>query len=144
VITWLYRMGDRLRHRARRKTLPVEAVNGRLGEDLAHRLLRKHGFKVVARNYRPPSGGGEIDLIAYDGARLVFVEVKTRTSSDFGAPEDAVDQEKRIFIERAARDYARRSQVDWNAVRFDIVNVVLGDPAQVELRKDAFSHRRTL
>ena len=144
MITWLYRIGDRLRHSARRKTLPVEAVNGRRGEDLAHRLLRRHGFTVVARNYRPPSGGGEIDLIAYDGGRLVFVEVKTRASTDFGAPENAVDQEKRTFIERAARDYARRSEVDWNAVRFDVVNVVLGDPPQVELRKDAFSHRRTL
>jgi putative endonuclease len=144
VIAWLYRIGDRLRHRARRASLPLGAVNGRLGEDLAHRLLRKHGFTIVARNYRPPSGGGEIDLIAYDGGRLVFVEVKTRASTDFGAPEDAVDQEKQIFIERAARDYARRREVDWNAVRFDVVNVVLGDPPQIELRKDAFSHRRTL
>jgi putative endonuclease len=144
VISWLYLLGDRMRHRSRRGSLPIAAVHGRLGEDLAHRLLRKRGFTVVARNYRPPSGGGEIDLIAYDAGKLVFVEVKTRAGTDFGSPEDAVDQEKRTFIERAARDYARRSEVDWNEVRFDVVNVVLDDPPRVELRKDAFPHRRTL
>ena len=144
MIWLLYRFADRMRHRSRRASLPVEAVNGKRGEDLAHRLLRRHGFTVVARNYRPPSGGGEIDLIAYDGGKLVFVEVKTRASMDFGAPEEAVNQEKRTFIERAARDYARRREVDWNEVRFDVVNVVLGDPPRVELHKDAFPHRRTL
>jgi putative endonuclease len=144
MMSWLYRIGDRLRHRARRAAMPIEAVNGKLGEDLAHRLLRRKGFTVVARNYRPPAGGGEIDLIAYDGGKLVFVEVKTRASAEFGAPEDAVDQQKRTFIERAARDYARRREVDWNQVRFDVVNVVLGDPPRVELRKDAFPHPRTI
>ena len=144
MISLLYRLGDRLRHHRRLGSMPIEAVNGKLGEDMAHRLLRKRGFTVVARNYRPPAGGGEIDLIAYDSGRLVFVEVKTRASADFGEPETAVDQEKRTFIERAARDYARRSNVDWNDVRFDIVSVVLGNPPRVELRKDSFHHRRTL
>ena len=51
---------------------------GRAGEDLAHRWLRSHSFIVVARNWRPPQGGGEIDIVAWDGDVLVFVEVKTR------------------------------------------------------------------
>jgi Holliday junction resolvase-like predicted endonuclease len=55
-----------------------------------------------------------------------------------------VDSEKRAFIERAARDYARRREVDWNLVRFDLVNVVLGDPPELELLRDAFHHRRTI
>ena len=144
MIAWLYRLADGLRHRRRRGSLPIEAVNGKLGEDLAHRLLRRNGFTVVARNYRPPAGGGEIDLIAYEGSKLVFVEVKTRGGTGFGAPEEAVDQRKRTFIERAARDYARRRDVDWSQVRFDVVNVVLGNPPSVELRKDAFPLHRTL
>jgi putative endonuclease len=144
VIALFYRLADRLRHRARRRRLPVEAVNGRLGEDLAHRLLRRRGFTVIARNYRPPAGGGEIDLIAMDAGMLVFVEVKTRTSLEFGTPADAVDSEKQSFIERAARDYARRRQMDWEQVRFDVVSVVLGNPPQVELLKDAFHRQRTL
>ena len=65
----------------------------------------------------------------------------TCAGTDFGAPEEAVDQEKRTFIQRAARDYARRREVDWNEVRFDLVSVVLGDPPRVELRKDAFPCR---
>jgi putative endonuclease len=144
VISLLYRMADRLRHRARRKALPVEAVNGKLGEDLAHRLLRRRGFTVIARNYRPPAGGGEIDLIAMDGGKLVFVEVKTRSTTEFGTPEQAVDSEKRAFIERAARDYARRREVAWDMVRFDLVNVVLGEQPQLELLHDAFHPRRTI
>ena len=144
MISLVYRIGDRLRHRARRKSLPVEAVNGKLGEDLAHRLLRRRGFTVIARNYRPPAGGGEIDLIAMDGGKLVFVEVKTRSSTEFGTPEQAVDSDKRAFIERAARDYARRRDMDWGLVRFDVVDVVLGDHPVIELRQDAFHPGRTI
>jgi putative endonuclease len=144
VISLIYRIADRLRHRARRQRLPVEAVNGKLGEDLAHRLLRRRGFTVIARNYRPPAGGGEIDLIATDAGKLVFVEVKTRSSMEFGSPEEAVDSEKRAFIVRAARDYARRREIPWEQVRFDLVNVVLDDPPRVELMPDAFHPQRTL
>jgi putative endonuclease len=115
-----------------------------VGEDLAHRLLRRRGFIVIARNYRPPAGGGEIDLIAMDAGKLVFVEVKTRASTEFGTPADAVDSEKQAFIERAARDYARRHEPDWEQVRFDVVSVVLAKPPQVELLKDAFHRQRTL
>lgn len=144
MISLVYRLADRLRQRALRKALPVEAANGKRGEDLAHRLLRRRGFTVVARNYRPPAGGGEIDLIGWEGDRLAFVEVKTRSSEDFGSPDAAVDDEKRSFIERAARDYARRTSVDWVKVRFDLVNVVLSDPPRVELSRDAFHSRRTI
>ena len=69
-------------------------ARGQLGEDLAHRFLRRHGCTVVARNYRPRHGGGEIDLVAWDGGTLAIVEVKTRASDEFGAPERAVDAGK--------------------------------------------------
>jgi putative endonuclease len=134
----LYRLADRLRDAARTKSGPRTAAHGSLGEDLAHRLLRRHGFTVVARNYRPPSGHGEIDLVAWDGPTLAFVEVKSRMSEDFGAPEDAVDGDKRRFLCRAARDYARRAGVEWERTRFDLVTVILTDPPKVDLRKDAF------
>jgi putative endonuclease len=144
MISTLYRLADRLRHRARLRTLPVGAVHGHLGEDLAHRFLRRSGFTVVARNYRLPSGGGEIDLIGWDGETLVFVEVKTRAGEEFGAPEAAIDDNKRIYLERAARDYAHRAGVGWERVRFDVVNVILSAPPKIELRKDAFRRARTL
>ena len=99
---------------------------------------------IVARNYRPPSGGGEIDLIGWDGNKLAIVEVKSRATAEFGAPERAVGEEKERFLERAARDYARRADIDWSCVRFDIVSVVFSNPPKLELFADAFEPRRTL
>src|SRR5882757_315125 len=72
----LYSLADKLRYRR-------HADLGRHGEDLAHRYLRNLGLLIVARNWRPPQGGGEIDLVACDGDMLVFVEVKTRTSDEW-------------------------------------------------------------
>lgn len=144
MIAWLYRIGDAMRDRGRRKSWPASQAAGRRAEDLAHRYLRKRGMVIVARNYRPPSGGGEIDLIGWDGDRLSFVEVKARASDEFEAPEHAVDREKQRFVERAARDYARRAGVEWNRVRFDIVSVILSQPVRIQLFTDAFEPRRTV
>ncbi len=91
---WLLRLADEARHSARSRRASVEQVVGRRGEDLAHRFLEKRGLRIVARNYRPPSGGGEIDLIGWDGETLVLVEVKCRTSDEAGAPERNVDADK--------------------------------------------------
>lgn len=135
---WLYRLADRARHAARKRSWPADAAAGRRGEDLAHRFLERQGFTVVARNYRPPSGHGEIDLVAWDQGTLVFVEVKARHSDEFGAPERNIDQEKRVQLFRAGRDYARRAGVPWERVRFDIVSVVLSSPPSVAHFRDAF------
>jgi putative endonuclease len=135
VIQLLYRAFDALR----RRTFPDN--HGRMGEDLAHRYLRRRGCTVVARNYRPRSGPGEIDLIAWHGQRLVFVEVKTRSSAEFGTPDRAVDADKRAALERAAHEYARRANVSWEKTRFDIVSVVLERPVRVDWMRDAFGHR---
>jgi len=132
LIRLLYRAGDALRRRSFRND------HGRMGEDYAHRYLRSRGCVIVARNYRTPTGRGEIDLVAWDGATLAFVEVKTRASTAFGEPESAVDEEKRRRLRAAARDYARRASVEWPRVRFDIVSVVLGPPLCIEWLRDAF------
>jgi len=121
MLGMLYHVTDALRRRS------VQDDHGRVGEDLAHRYLRRHGCTVVARNYRTPSGSGEIDIIAWHGTTLVFVEVKTRSRTDYGLPEDAVDSEKQARLQRAGRDYARRAKVDWRRTRFDIVSVYLGE-----------------
>ena len=104
---------------------------------MAHRYLRSRGCTIVARNYRPRSGTGEIDLVAWHGEKLVFVEVKTRATVEFGQPDRAVDAEKRQHLGRAARDYARRAGVGWDRTRFDIVAVVLS-PRRIEWIRDAF------
>jgi len=135
VIGWIYRAADRLR----RRTLADN--HGRLGEDMAYRYLRRHGCTVVARNYVARSGAGEIDLVAWEGGMLVFVEVKTRSSGDFGPPETAVDGEKQRRIALAAREYGRRAQVEAARMRFDIVSVMLGNPLRTDWRRDAFHVR---
>jgi len=96
-------------------------------------------MRVVARNYRARSGGGEIDLVAWDGETLVFVEVKARSSEEFGAPGRAVDRDKRLTLVHAAREYARRANVEWRDVRFDIVSVVLGEAPALAHTRDAFA-----
>lgn len=133
----LYRAADALRRRA------LAGDHGRVGEDLAHRYLRSRGCTVVARNYRPPSGAGEIDLVAWHGKTLAFIEVKTRTVADYGLPESAVDSEKRGRIERAAREYARRTGIEWPRIRFDVVSVLLSNPPRIDWRRDAFGSRET-
>ena len=81
MLTLIYRAADALRRRS------LVANHGRMGEDLAHRYLRGRGCTVVARNYRPPSGHGEIDLVAWQGENLVFVEVKTGRSRPNDEPD---------------------------------------------------------
>ena len=144
MLSLLYEMADRVRHRARRRRTDRDFAAGRRGEDLAHRFLRREGFTIVARNYRPRTGAGEIDLIAWEKDQLVFVEVKTRATSEFGMPEEAVDTEKQVYLARAARDYSRRASVDWGAVRFDIVSILLTEPPAIRLIRDAFRPKRTL
>src|SRR5256885_6593509 len=110
---WLYRLADSVRDRGRKRVWPADLASGRRAEDLAHRFLRRRGMIIVARNYRPPFGGGEIDLIGWDQDKLVFIEVKSLADSEFAAPERAVDSEKQRFLERVARDYAARAGVEW-------------------------------
>jgi putative endonuclease len=132
MIGLLYRAADGLRRRT------IRDNPGRVGEDLAHRYLRSHGCTIVARNYRTPSGSGEIDIIAWQGGTLVFVEVKTRATTDFGEPDRAVDVRKRDHLRRAARDYLRRTDTEWGQARFDIVSIVLSRPVQIDWIQDAF------
>lgn len=125
----LYRCADALRYRK-------HGDLGKRGEDLAHRYLRRNGFMVIARNWRPPQGGGEIDIVAWEGATLVFVEVKTRHSDELSAPERDIDAEKMHALRRAARDYIRRAGADENRVRFDAVSI---GGRRIEHLRDAFA-----
>jgi putative endonuclease len=116
--------------RRRRQWAPTQAA-GRRGEDLAHRFLRRQGFIIVARNYRLATGDGEADLIAWDGDALVIVEVKSRESGAYGAPERAIGEEKLRHMGRVAREYATKTATPWEHVRFDAVSVLLTDPVEI-------------
>ena len=132
-----------MRDRGRRKKWNPDLARGRRGEDLAHRYLECRGFTVVARNFRTRSGSAEVDLIGWDGPALVFVEVKSRQTEEFGAPDRAVDIDKQQNILRGAGEYLHRIGATWDIARFDIVNIVFGPPVAIRHVEGAFSRRRT-
>ena len=112
---------------------------GDRGERAASTLLKRTGHRILARNYRCPAG--EIDLITLDGATLVFVEVKTRSSNEFADPEQAVDLRKQKHIVRAAECYRQTKGAQTYPCRFDVVSVVMqpnGRPKAHHIR-DAFT-----
>jgi putative endonuclease len=115
-------------------------VLGQRGERLAEKYLRKHGCKILRRNFRA-KGGGEVDLVLRDIAEdtLVFAEVKTRASDEEGRPADAVDFAKEELIARGARAWLKlldRPEVNF---RFDIVEVVIGaGEPRINVIKSAF------
>jgi putative endonuclease len=109
---------------------------GKQGEDLAADFLQRKGFTVVARNYRHRHA--EIDLIVQKEDWLIFVEVKTRSSSAFGEPESFVDWKKGRKIMEGAEEYI--FSTDWHGhIRFDIISVKLGNPPEVVHFEDAIN-----
>jgi putative endonuclease len=134
----LYEFADLLRHHGRKGSMAPDHALGRRGEDIAHRFLRRSGIVVVARNYRMNSGAGEVDLVGWEGDTLVFVEVKSRQTEAYGAPDRAIGPQKEFSLIRAAREYARHAEVPWNRVRFDVVNVVFTTPPAVTHFQNVF------
>jgi putative endonuclease len=109
---------------------------GNKGENLAAEFLRKKGFEVVAKNWRFKRA--EIDLIVKKENWIIFVEVKTRSSSSFGEPEEFVDDQKISKIFEAAEEYVYST--DWHGhIRFDIVSVKLGHEILIEHFEDAIN-----
>lgn len=96
---------------------------GKFGEELAVKYLKKLGYKIIERNFR--IRGGEIDIIARDGNTLVYVEVKTRTSHQFGLPEESVGYHKLKFLERASKFYRSNSKNLPELERIDVVAIDL-------------------
>lgn len=114
------------------------AALGKRGEDLAHRYLRSSGFLVLVRNYRPSGGEAEVDIVARDGDITVFVEVKSRSTEEYGAPDRAIDEEKQRHISSAARSYCTRAGIPWSSIRFDVIAVVMTRPPSITHYQDVF------
>lgn len=130
-----------------RLQLSPQALAGRRGEEAAYWHLRRQGFIMVERNYRPQGLHGEVDMIGWDGEVLVFIEVKTRRATDLKTPEAAVDWDKQQNLIAASREYRRRANLLSKPFRFDIISMVAsqaasgaGSAAEMELRhfRDAF------
>lgn len=113
---------------------------GAEGERIAVRFLKKKGYKILQRNYR--SKGGEIDIICYDHGCIVFVEVKTRFSNAYGAPELAVNEAKRRQIIKTASHYTAQKKIEGVDLRFDVVSIFHSPDAKrpaITLFKNAFT-----
>lgn len=115
-------------------------TRGASGEKLACRFLRRRGYKILYRNFRGRTGG-EIDIVCRDRDTLVFVEVKTRTSEDFGRPFEAITRDQQWRISRGALAWLRLLDNPDILFRFDVVEVVLAEGAEprIELIRNAFS-----
>jgi len=125
---------------------------GQRGEEMALAHLERAGYRIVAANFSAPIGrnsrdvvvNAEIDIVAYDGPTLCFIEVKTRASDGFAEPQANVDLRKRRQIARAARAYRRMFGLTNAPHRFDVVTVVLsshhegeaGNRSRVEVLKN--------
>src|SRR6266480_1800527 len=118
---------------------PQHLQRGVRGEKLACRFLRHKGYKILYRNFKGRSGG-EIDVVCRDQDTLVFVEVKTRASEDFGRPIAAVDRQKQKRISRGGLNWLRMLDNPDILFRFDVVEVIITEDAspRLELIKNAF------
>ncbi len=99
-------------------------ITGAMGEDLACGYLRKHGYRIIARNFRCRIG--EADIIAVNGGELCFVEVKTRRSTEFGLPCQAVDSEKQRRLRSIAEYFVMcRPYLADLQPRMDVIEILM-------------------
>jgi putative endonuclease len=115
---------------------------GQLGEELATEHVRRLGYVILERNYRCPYG--EMDIIARDGQRFAFIEVRTRRSTSLGTPEESVTPRKQARLANVARSYLQAkgyTDMDWG---IDVVAVELdkhGSIRRIELLRNAVVER---
>ncbi len=112
--------------RGRTAAIPAHLRTGITGEDAACSYLRRKGYVVVARRWSGGNLRGDLDLIAWQGPLLCFVEVKTRTAHDMAPAEAMVDTHKRNVLRRLARQYVRQLPGEaFPNARFDVISVYL-------------------
>lgn len=96
---------------------------GKWGEDQSYQYLIDNGYRIVYQNYRCPLG--EIDIVASKDSQLIFVEVKTRRSTSFGTPAEAVNYRKQMKYHKTALHFINESKSHNSSYRFDIMEVVV-------------------
>lgn len=106
---------------------------GKKGEEIAVKFLTGKGYKIVELNYR--IRGGEIDIVATDQNTLVYVEVKTRTTDEFGPPEESVTPRKIKFLERTTKFYRNSRQNLPQLERIDVISIDLSNPQKALIRQ---------
>ncbi len=105
---------------------------GKSGEKIALRYLEDKKYRILARNFR--LFRGEIDIIALDRKILVFVEVKTRKSTDFGLPEESVTSSKQEQIKKIAQGFLTKNNLNETECRFDVVSLIFDEGKGFSIR----------
>lgn len=114
------------------------AVKGKLGEDLATDFLVRKGFKILEKNWRY-SRYGEIDIIAVDQKTLVFIEVKARTTANYGQPIEAINKTKIDKIRTLAGIYLNENpELKFQKYRFDAIGIILNKEPEITYYKDIY------
>ncbi len=104
---------------------------GKEGEQRAVDYLLSQGYRVLERNWRAPHSRHELDIIAMRDETVVIVEVKTRSSYDFGEPLDAIDAKKMKALALAADSYMNAQRIDL-PLRFDLIGIVNNDVVHIK------------
>lgn len=105
-------------------------VKGNIGENEAVKYLIDKGYDIIETNYRNKLG--EIDIIAKDGDRIVFVEVKERATAKYGYPREAVNEYKQRKIKMVAEVYLKSKRLLDSYIRFDIIEILAGNITHLE------------
>ena len=143
----LLAMRSLARRVSRRKPRSAHLLLGERGEFEALFHLRRQGYLVIERRWRSPDHNGDLDLVAFEGPTLCFIEVKTRSARDLTPAASAIDDTKRRMLRNMARSFLRtlprdQRDADQTLLRFDVVSVYLSGPApECELLRDAFPWR---
>ena len=112
-------------------------VIGKIGEEKACNFLTKRGDEILEKNFKCREG--EIDIIAKDkNMELVFIEVKTRRSVTYGTPIEAIDINKKEHIYKVAKYYILKNKIYNEAIRFDAIEIILGETCFLHHIKQAF------
>lgn len=124
------------RYLYKNEKMAIQQTNGKIGEYMAAKWLHRQGLEIFKINYR--AGHLEIDIIAKDSKNWIFVEVKTKTFTNFLQPENSVNKTKRTNMIKAAQIFISQHH-DIKNVRFDIVSIILVQyGVQMVHFKDAF------
>ena len=111
---------------------------GKKGEKLALQYLKKRGCSIRSSNFRTRLG--EIDIVGEDHGTIIFVEVKTRTGTMYGAPYEAVTPKKQVQLSKVALEYLNQHNLNESPARFDVISIIHedGKKPEIELIKNAF------
>lgn len=110
---------------------------GKKGEAMAAEYLRRKGYQIIKQNFY--TRYGEVDIICTQGRDIIFVEVKTRSNTKFGFPEEAITYKKKQHIRKAALIYLNQTDGNFRELRFDVITILFdGEKANINHIENAF------